>query len=138
MTITPLTNSNSSFSDEEMQAIKEMAGKNSRITNADIKRVSIDGKYGAAAGPISSYFSPTKVVQTSLGQTSGRDNILTDLFDVNVGSDQAKRDNQMYLQKAINSPGFNYGTLRATMPYTSSVDVMPDKYKIKTVINLDE
>ena len=73
-----------------------MAGKKSRITNSDIKRVSVDGKYGAN-GAISSYFSPTKVVQTSLGQTSGRDNILTDLFDVNVKSDVAKRDNQMYI-----------------------------------------
>lgn len=137
MTIQPLTNDNSAFSDQEIQAIKEMAGKKSRITNSDIKRVSIDGKYGAN-GAISSYFSPTKVVQTSLGQTSGRDNILTDLFDVNVKSDVAKRDNQMYIQKATAQPGFNYVTLRATMPYTSSTDVMPDKYKIKTVINLDE
>jgi hypothetical protein len=28
--------------------------------------------------------------------------------------------------------GANYGSLRAIMPYISSVDIMPDEYKVNT------
>lgn len=94
-----------------------MAGSNFNITNEDIKRVSENGKYGGA-GSVFSYFSPTKVVQTALGQTSGnaKEKTITDTFDVNTQSATAKRDNQKYVTLAKNTPGFNYQTMRATMP----------------------
>lgn len=135
--INPLINRNANFSNEEMQVIKNMAGKKSYITNADIKRESEDGRYGAFEGSIGSYFTPTKVVQTAIGRASGHNGILTDYFDVNTESEEAQRDNKKYQDKANDGKsGWNYGTLRATMPYINSIDIMPDKYKVKTVLNL--
>jgi hypothetical protein len=134
-TINPLTNNEGNFSDDEMDVIREMAGDKSNISSADIRRVG--GRYGAA-GSINGYFSPVKTVQTALGQTSGKDGVLTDLFDVNTVSSEAKRDNQMYLDMAKKDPGFNYQTLRATMPYLNMIDIMPDEYKIRSNVNLEK
>lgn len=132
-TISPLTNNEGNFSNDEMNIIREMAGDKSNITNSDIRRVG--GRYGAA-GSVSQYFSPIKVVQTAIGQTSGKNGTLTDLFDVNTVSNEAKRDNQMYLDMALEDPGANYQTLRATMPYLNMIDIMPNEYKIHSNIKL--
>lgn len=138
-TIRPLTNTNDNFSEEELGVIKDMAGQNYKITNSDIKRVSEDGNYGGK-GAVSTYFTPTKVVQTAIGQASGNadDRTITDLFDVNTVGAVAQRDNQMYINMAKENPGANYQTMRATMPYLNMIDIMPDKYKIRTKINLNE
>lgn len=138
-TIRPLTNTNGNFSEEELGAIRDMAGKDFKISNADIKRVSEDGNYGGK-GNVSTYFTPTKVVQTALGQTSGNaaDKTITDIFDVNTVGSTAQKDNQMYIKMAKEEPGANYQTIRATMPFFNMIDIMPDKYKIKTKINFNE
>lgn len=138
-TIRPLTNTNGNFSEEELGVIRDMAGKDFKISNADIKRVSEDGNYGGR-GDVSTYFTPTKVVQTALGQTSGNaaDKTITDTFDVNTVGSTAQRDNQMYIKMAKENPGANYQTMRATMPFLNMIDIMPDKYKIKTKINFNE
>ena len=132
-TINPLTNNEGNFSNDEMNIIREMAGDKSYITNSDIRRVG--GRYGAA-GSVGEYFSPVKIVQTAIGQTSGRNGTLTDLFDVNTISDEAKHDNQMYLDMASENPGANYQTLRATMPYLNMIDIIPNKYKVHSNIKL--
>ena len=44
----------------------------------------------------------------------------------------------MYWNRMLENPGINYGTLRGIAPDINTVDIMPDKYKLKTVINLDE
>lgn len=134
-TIRPLSNTNSNFSNKELQVIRDMAGNDFKINNADIKRVSENGKYGGK-GHISEYFTPTKVVQTAIGQSSGnaKNKTITDTFDVNTVGAVAKKDNDMYTKMAKESPGFNYQTMRATMPYLNMIDIMPDKYKIKTRI----
>lgn len=137
-TIHPLINRNHNFNSKQLQIIKDMAGKKGYITNADIKRVSEDGRYGAFEGSIGSYFSPTKVVQTAMGRSSGHNGILEDYFDVNTQSEEAQKDNQKYVDKSKEKRGYNYGTLRATMPYINSIDIMPDEYKIKTVIDLNK
>ena len=54
------------------------------------------------------------------------------MFDVNTVENIAKKDNDMYIKMAKENPGFNYQTMRATMPYLNMIDIMPDKYKIKT------
>ena len=138
-TIRPLTNTNGNFSEEELGVIRDMAGKDFKISNADIKRVSEDGNYGGR-GDVSTYFTPTKVVQTALGQTSGNadDKTITDIFDVNTVGSTAQRDNQMYINMAKENPGANYQTMRATMPFLNMIDIMPDKYKIKTKIDFNE
>ena len=134
-TIQPLSNDNGNYSAEEMQVIRDMAGNKSSITNADIRRVS--GKYGGQ-GSISSYITqPDKVVQTSIGQSSGKNGMLHDVYDTNISSNTAVSDNKAYLNKAKNELGFNYFTLRAAMPYIGSTDIMPDEYKIHTYINLN-
>lgn len=117
-----------------------MAGEKGYITNADIKRVSENGRYGAGEEGVGRYFSPTKVVQTAIGRASGNNRVLTDYFDVNTQSEEAQRDNQTYLNNLMDGkyPLWSYGALRATMPYTSAIDIMPDKYKIKTVIDLNK
>ena len=132
-TIRPLTNTNSNFSNEELQVIRDMAGSDFKINNADIKRVSENGKYGGK-GSVFEYFTPTKVVQTAIGQSSGnaKNKTITDMFDVNTVGNIAKKDNDMYIKMAKENPGFNYQTMRATMPYLNMIDIMPDKYKIKT------
>lgn len=137
-TIRPLSNTNSNFSNEELQVVRDMAGNDFKINNADIKKVSEDGKYGGK-GHISKYFTPTKVVQTAIGQSGGNanDKQITDLFDVNTVGETAKHDNQMYINMAKENPGFNYETMRATMPYLNMIDIMPNKYKIKTRITYE-
>ena len=133
-TIEPLPNNNNNYSSEEMQVIKDMAGNTSSITNADIKRVS--GRYGGQ-GSIYSYVSqPDKVVQTSIGQSRGKNGTLHDVFDTNVSTTTAASDNKAYINRAEKNLGLNYYTLRALMPYVGSTDIMPDDYKIHTYINL--
>ncbi len=76
------------------------------------------------------------MVQTSIGQSSGKNGMLHDVYDTNISSNTAVSDNKAYLNKAKNELGFNYFTLRAAMPYIGSTDIMPDEYKIHTYINL--
>lgn len=100
-TIRPLTNTNSNFNNEELEVIRDAAGEDFQIDNADIKRVSEDGKYGKNDA-LTKYFSPSKVFQTAIGQSSGNsDNkVITDVFDVNTVGDRAQKDNDMYLKEA--------------------------------------
>ena len=135
-TIEPLPNNNSNYSAEELQVIKEMAGNKSSITNADIKRVS--GRYGGQGSIFSYVTEPDKVVQTSIGQSSGKNGYLHDIFDTNVSSNTAQSDNNLYMNKAKEQLGVNYYGLRALMPYISSTDVMPNNYKIHTYIDLND
>lgn len=135
ITINPLVNTNRNFSDKELEIIYNMAGNKGYINNADIKRVSPSNKYGSS-GSLGSYFDPFKVVQTAVGQMSHDPNgYLQDLFDVNTKSRVAKSDNNMYINMMLQHPGINYQTIRATMPYINSIDIMPDEYKIQTKIN---
>lgn len=138
-TINPLINTNNNFNEEELAVIREMAGNDFNITNEDIKRVSEDGKYGAK-GSVFSYFTAPKIVQTALGQTSGNkeQKLITDAFDVNTQSEEAKRDNANYLKMAKENPRFNYETIRATMPYFNMIDIIPDQYKIQTKIKYEK
>jgi hypothetical protein len=70
--------------------MRDMAQKKGYITDADIHRESVDGRYGKFDDNISDYLShPTKVVQTALGRTHRRNGVMYDLFDVNVQSEQA-------------------------------------------------
>ena len=142
-TIEPLTNSNINFNDQELAIIRDAAGTDFQINNADVKRVQEDGKYGAS-GAINSYFSPDRVVATSLGQTSGNknDKMITDTFDVNVGTEVADRDNQNYLNKAKqnlnNKTYLTYENLRAIMPFLNMTSNMPDENKIHTKIKYEK
>lgn len=138
-TIRPLTNNNTNFSNEELQVIRDAAGEDFQIDNADIKRVSEDGKYGKNDA-LTKYFSPSKVFQTAIGQSSGNaDNkTITDVFDVNTVGDIAQRDNEMYLKEAKKNLGPNYATMRASMPYLNMIDIMPNKFKIHTKLKFNE
>ena len=131
--INPLVNSNMNYSKEELEILKKMARADGSITNADIKRV--NKKYGNAGG-LSKMFNPAKAVELSIGQASGKDGYTTDVFDVNTETPVAKHDNAMYWQKMMQNPGLNYQTIRATMPYYNSLDIMPDDYKIHTRLKL--
>ena len=96
-TIQPLPVTNSNFNKDELEVLRNQSENGSHgITNADIIRTS--GKYGSAGG-LSSMFTPNKVAQLSIGQASGGDHKVTDLFDVNTVSNQAKKDNVMYIKK---------------------------------------
>lgn len=63
---------------------------------------------------------------------------LQDSFDVNTQSEVAKHDNNMYINMMFQHPGLNYQTIRATMPYVNSIDIMPDEYKVQTKITKDD
>lgn len=136
-TINPLPVTNSNFSEDELQVIKDMENGKGYIDVASLKRVSPDNKYGNK-GSIQSYFTPVKVVQSAIGQASGdkEQRYITDVFDVNTQSNTAKQDNANYIKLAHENPGLNYQTIRATMPYLNSIDIMPDEYKIQTKIDL--
>lgn len=138
-TISPLINTEDNFSQNELKVLRDMAGNDFVIDNSDIKRVSEDSKYGGS-GSIFSYFSAPKVIQTAIGQSSGnpKEKVITDVFDVNTQSSEAKHDNEMYMQMAKENPGFNYETMRATMPFVNSIDIMPDKHKIKTRVKYEK
>lgn len=138
-TIRPLTNTNSNFSNEELEVIRDAAGKDFQIDNADIQRVSEDGKYGKNDA-LTKYFSPSKVFQTAIGQSSGNSNnkVITDVFDVNTVGDRAQKDNDMYLKEAKKNIGPNYATMRASMPYLNMIDIMPNKFKIHTRVKFNE
>lgn len=138
-TIRPLTNTNSNFNNEELEVIRDAAGEDFQIDNADIKRVSEDGKYGKNDA-LTKYFSPSKVFQTAIGQSSGNsDNkVITDVFDVNTVGDRAQKDNDMYLKEAKKNIGPNYATMRASMPYLNMIDIMPNKFKIHTKVKFNE
>ena len=105
------------------------------FANSQITR-SIEKKH--SAGGLSSMFTPNKVAQLSIGQASGGDHKVTDLFDVNTVSNQAKKDNVMYIKKAKVNPGANYETLRALMPVLNMIDIMPDEYKIRTKLDFSQ
>lgn len=135
-TIRPLPVTNSNFSKDELEVLRKQSKNGSHgITNADIIRTS--GKYGNAGG-LSGMFTPDKVAQLSIGQSSGGNGKVTDLFDVNTVSNQAKKDNVMYIEKAKANPGANYETLRALMPVLNMIDIMPDEYKIRTDLNFTQ
>lgn len=141
-TISPLINSNRNFSEEELAVVRDAAGSDFKINNADVKRVQEDGKYGGK-GALSQYFSPSRVFATAIGQSSGNpeEKTITDLFDVNVKSKEAQRDNKMYtkmLQDNLKSGDYaTYENLRATMPYLNMTDAMPDQFKIQTKIKYE-
>lgn len=135
-TIQPLTNTNSNYSQEELDALNKMVDKNGQITNASIKAGSSNGRYGSNSS-ISDYLTnPEKIVQSSIGQASGKDGYIYDVFDTNTLSDEAQADNENYWQTMKKDPGLNYATLRAFLPYVDNVDIMPDKHKVKTTIKL--
>lgn len=134
-TIQPLTNTNYNFSDEELAVLREMAGSDFQITNEDIRRVSEDKRYGHD-GSIRSYFTPTKVVQTAIGQSSGdpTTGTITDVFDVNTVGEAAKKDNATYKKIAQENNSFGYADLRASLPIYNMIDIIPDRFKIHTKV----
>lgn len=138
-TIRPLVNTNYNFSDEELAVLRDMAGSDFHITNGDIKRVSENKHYGGR-GALRGYFSPAKVVQTAIGQSSGNadEKLITDIFDVNTVGEVAEKDNAMYERLAAKSPDFGYEDLRATMPYYNMIDIIPDQYKIHTRVRYEK
>lgn len=137
--IKPLTNTNFNFSNEELEVLRDMAGSDFNITNGDIKRVSENKRYGGK-GALREYFSPTKVVQTAIGQSSGNADkkLITDIFDVNTVGEVAEKDNAMYERLAAESPGIGYEDLRATMPRYNMIDIIPDQYKIHTRVRYEK
>jgi hypothetical protein len=42
----------------------------------------------------------------------------------------------MYLKMAKENPGFNYETMRATMPYLNMIDIMPSEFKVQSRVKL--
>lgn len=138
--IRPLPNDNGNYSNEELNVMRRMVKKDGSIDSSSIKKVSSDGRYGAFGG-LSSYFTPDKVVQSSIGQTPpnrGYVGYINDTFDFNTKRPKDKRDNAKYLEEAKRNPGLNYQTVRAIAPYINSTDRMPDEFKIKTRMNLNE
>lgn len=135
-TIEPLTNTNSNYSQEELDALNRMVDKRGQITNASIKAGSTNGRYGANSSIKEYLTNPEKVVQSSIGQASGKNGYIYDVFDTNTLSDEAQADNENYWQTMKKDPGLNYATLRAFLPYVDNVDIMPDKHKVKTTIKL--
>ena len=138
-TIRPLVNTNYNFSDEELAVLRDMAGSDFHITNGDIKRVSENKRYGGI-GALRGYFSPAKVIQTAIGQSSGNadEKLITDIFDVNTVGEVAEKDNAMYEKLAAKSSDFGYEDLRATMPYYNMIDIIPDQYKIHTRVRYEK
>lgn len=138
-TIRPLVNTNYNFSDEELAVLRDMAGSDFHITNGDIKRVSENKRYGGR-GALRGYFSPAKVIQTAIGQSSGNadEKLITDIFDVNTVGEVAEKDNAMYKKLAAKSSDFGYEDLRATMPYYNMIDIIPDQYKIHTRVRYEK
>ena len=133
LTINPLVNTNANYSKEELDLLKKMRLPNGSITSKSIKKV--NGSYGSK-GKLSQMFGPNKTVELSVGQASGNNGYTTDVFDFNTQSQEAKRDNAYYLNAFWNNPGLNYQAIRAIAPFTNSVDIMPNKHKIKTVLDL--
>ncbi len=145
--ITPIPVRNNNFSKEELDALARMSGNGTHnITNADVKRVSSTGHYGAEMSPKQILQQdPTQVVQTSVGQATARNGKLTDVFDVNVGDPVADGDNAKYLRMALNrlrQGKIGYSLIRGLFPYTSSISSTGtennDKHKIKTEINFNK
>lgn len=135
-TIQPLTNTNSNYSQEELDALNRMVDKNGQITNKSIKAGSSNGRYGANSSIKDYLTNPEKIVQSSIGQASGKDGFIYDIFDTNTQSQEAKSDNANYWQTMKANPGLNYATLRAFLPYVDNTDIMPNKHKVKTTIKL--
>lgn len=133
--ITPLTVTEDNFSESTINALRNMAqSPNKGITAADIKRE--DGIYGENK-PLSEYFTPNKVAQTTIGQAKGTNNGISDIFDFNTQKATAQHDNAMYLNKMKeDGAGFNYATLRALSPHIFSTDIMPNDMKIQSNIKL--
>lgn len=133
-TINPLINTSNNFSNDELIALKNMAGDDFNINNSDIARVS--GTYGGRGSIMDYVTRPDKVVQTAIGQSSGNadSKTITDIFDVNVSTEEDKKDNDMYTNLAESTEGFGYEDLRAIMPKFNMTSNMPNQYKIHTKV----
>lgn len=109
-----------------------MAGNKYYITSADIARASDDGKYGGKGTLVSKVTNPNKVVQTTLGQTTGdaKTKTITDIYDFNNKTEKDLADNRMY-ENMEGSFG-TYEGLRAWAPKINTTNKMPNKYKIQT------
>ncbi|MGM9818062.1 MAG: hypothetical protein ACI30B_03665 [Paludibacteraceae bacterium] len=62
--------------------------------------------------------------------------MITDTYDFNTASSEAKHDNNMYAQRFKKNLGLNYEGIRAAAPYLNSIDIMPNDFKIKSEIKL--
>lgn len=146
-TIRPLAVTNSSYTDEELEAIKRLAGKKQRITANDYKRSKTgDGHYLSPSSGLAPYFThkyPEKVVELSLGQASGGNGYITDVYDQNTQSSGAKADTKTYQDRAYKDfknrdfKSLSYSLPRSISSYLLPLDIMPDEYKIHTRINLN-
>lgn len=141
--ITPLTNMNHNYSEEELQIIRDMVNGKDYIDNSDIRRV--NNTYGSDRVSLTGYIKqPARVVETSIGQSghSGIPGVVDDIFDVNTQTPAAKKDNRMYLNKGINNISrgdfFKYANLRGLFPFTNSTDNFPEQFKIRTYIDTNE
>jgi len=135
--MTPIEVNENNFSWKELQTLMRMASPSGKITNADVIRESSRGTYGSTKAPMGWYLTdPSGVVQTAVGQSSGRDGYITDAFDVNVGDEQSDRDNDLYKYKVLGGNANAYSMLRAIRPYTSSTSKDSDAQKIHTVVKV--
>lgn len=113
-----------------------------------MKKMSQNGKKGIIASDYPGYgrakedilskiLSPYKNVETTIGQSTPRsDGKVSDVYDFNVLSEQAQKDNKYYEDIAKKEGGI-YATIRANAPYTNSTDAMDDRYKIKTLVDVN-
>lgn len=137
--IIPLQNSEHNFSEEELEALRKMAGSDFQISYEDIERVSTDNQYGKS-GSLSSYLEPSKVVQSAIGKASGNPKTKTieDVYDFNTVGKDSEKTNTMYQEQSNKSRGINYEDIRAIAPTFNMIDIIPDRFKIHTKIQYEE
>ena len=106
-----------------------------------------DGHFLSPSSGLAPYFThdnPEKVVELSLGQASGGNGYITDVYDQNTKSSVAKADTQTYQDRAYKDfknrdfKSLSYSLPRAISQYLLPLDIMPDEYKVNTRVNLND
>ena len=134
--IKPLINTNGNYSDDEMAALHRMVDKNGNITTKSIE--ALGEGYGRQDGLLN-YFTPVRVVSSSIGRATGQNGYIHDIFDWNISDPQGKAVHNAYEKRMKeNGPSFDYNTMRYIGQNVGMTSDMPDDYKIKTTIKVEK
>ena len=131
--INPLINSNGNYSEDEINALSKMVDKNGNITTQSIEAL---GEGYGRQDKISNYFTPVRVVNSSIGRAQGKNGYIADIFDWNVGDPQGNAVFNAYEKRMKdNGPKLDYNTMRYIGQNVGMTSDMPDEYKVHTIID---
>ena len=135
-TINPLINDNNNYSEEEMDALQRMIDSNNNITTESIEAL---GEGYGRQDKVWNYFTPVRVVGSSIGRANVRNGYVEDIFDYNVGDAYSDAVHKAY-EKRMKKNGANcdYNTIRYIGQNIGMTSDIPDKYKIKTSIDVKD